>query len=234
MLRDLPPDLKAAFGDGFNLQKPKETRLHQLMDDTNDPVLRPYLDQKLQVFLINHDWWSLFKNSDVADDVKLVRPPYEHCCFEFLVSGKPVCVIASYQEAIEKWQRVVFIKSTEGWLALGLELPDLCALLYNQISAALVVLDAAVAVTEIVRAPERLNRARVNRGALPLFDYHVVKLNNRSRPATLPDESSGDRRGVRLHFRRGHWRRYDSYKTWINWMLVGDPDLGFIDKHYSM
>jgi len=33
-----------------------------------------------------------------------------------------------------------------------------------------------------------------------------------------------------------HW--FDSHlefvKTWIRWMLVGDPDLGFIDKHYRV
>lgn len=37
-----------------------------------------------------------------------------------------------------------------------------------------------------------------------------------------------------LHFRRGHWRHYGEYKTWIKWMLVGDPELGFVDKMYKL
>jgi hypothetical protein len=38
----------------------------------------------------------------------------------------------------------------------------------------------------------------------------------------------------RLHFRRGHFRHFDGWKTWVNWCLVGDPDLGFVDKHYKL
>jgi hypothetical protein len=41
-------------------------------------------------------------------------------------------------------------------------------------------------------------------------------------------------RKKRLHFRRGHWRHYETHKTWIKWMLVGDPDLGFIEKQYRL
>jgi hypothetical protein len=33
---------------------------------------------------------------------------------------------------------------------------------------------------------------------------------------------------------RGHWRHYERHKTWIKWTLVGDPDLGFVDKHYRL
>lgn len=37
-----------------------------------------------------------------------------------------------------------------------------------------------------------------------------------------------------MHFRRGHWRHYQDHRTWIKWCLVGDPDLGFVDKHYKL
>jgi hypothetical protein len=36
----------------------------------------------------------------------------------------------------------------------------------------------------------------------------------------------------RLHLRRGHWRHFATYRTWIKWMMVGNPDLGFVDKEY--
>lgn len=40
---------------------------------------------------------------------------------------------------------------------------------------------------------------------------------------------------VRLHIRRAHWRTYaDGKKVRINWMLVGDINLGFISKDYTV
>lgn len=38
----------------------------------------------------------------------------------------------------------------------------------------------------------------------------------------------------RLHFRRSHWRHYVSHKTKIPWTLVGDPNLGFVEKEYRL
>lgn len=107
-----------------------------------------------------------------------------------------------------------------------------------QMKAIIVALEAEVATSEIIRAPHKLNAKRERAGKLPLVDYHVVNLARRARPAPLdrgpydPDREPGTRK--RLHFRRGHWRHYEDHKTWIKWMLVGDPDLGFIDKHYRL
>jgi hypothetical protein len=42
------------------------------------------------------------------------------------------------------------------------------------------------------------------------------------------------RHSPRLHFRRGHHRHYENYKLWIKWQLVGNPDIGFIDKDYKL
>lgn len=36
------------------------------------------------------------------------------------------------------------------------------------------------------------------------------------------------------HIDRAIWRRFETHKTWIKWTLVGDPDLGFIEKHYRL
>lgn len=63
--------------------------------------------------------------------------------------------------------------------------------------------------------------------------HHVISLaNRRNRPAALGGDGSSRRR--RLHFRRGHWRHFETHKTWIKWMLVGDPDLGFVEKEYRL
>lgn len=114
-------------------------------------------------------------------------------------------------------------------------LEPLMALIHSQIRATLISLDAEVATTEIIRAPHRLNAKRERDGRIPLFDYHIVSLARRARPEPLPrDPNQEPRRSPRCHFRRGHWRHYENHKAWIKWMMIGDPDLGFIDKHYRL
>lgn len=103
------------------------------------------------------------------------------------------------------------------------------------IRAICVALEAEVAATEVVRTPHKLNHARERRGRQPIFSYHTVNLARRSRVERLPADADHEPAWrVRLHFRRGHWRHFENHKTWIKWMLVGDPDLGFVDKHYKL
>lgn len=105
----------------------------------------------------------------------------------------------------------------------------------DQIKAVLVSLEAKVSTTEVVRAAYKLNAKREKVGKPPLLDYHVVSLARRTRPERLPLAPGHEpHHRVRCHFRRGHWRHYEHHKTYIEWMLVGDPDLGFIDKEYRL
>lgn len=108
----------------------------------------------------------------------------------------------------------------------------------RQIRAISIALEARVAEKEIVRAPFKLNRKREQGGKLPIYDHHVVNLSRRG-PRGLPRDrdlipNEDKRRAPRLHFRRGHWRHYATHKTRIAWMLVGNHDLGFIDKEYRL
>lgn len=108
----------------------------------------------------------------------------------------------------------------------------------QQIRAIAITLDAEIVSAEINRAPHRLNTERVKRGKLPLYDFHTLSLANRG-PRPLPRQpdpyaSDEPHHQKRLHFRRGHWRHYQSHKTWIKWMLVGNPDLGRIEKAYRL
>ena len=89
------------------------------------------------------------------------------------------------------------------------------------------------AVHEVIRAPFRLNKKREHAGKLPILDHHTISLARRQRATPSPFEP-GERRSPRLHWRRGHWRHFDNTRTWIKWMLVGDPDLGFVDKYYRL
>lgn len=128
------------------------------------------------------------------------------------------------------------------------EIIDYLKLLGDQIRAVCIMLDAKVAVGErrAIGGPG-LNKQRQREGKTPLKDYHVVTLAKRLRGHAERGEATGVHR--RLHWRRGHWRHFSTpggevhyinadgitvSKTWINWQLVGDETLGFIDKHYKL
>lgn len=236
---------------GLHLQRAEGTVFHQLLDDyragrlmlpdSTNPDFdfeahnRRLLDHAFQVFIVRHDWARAFEHSDIAFDESSNRPPYDHCCFEYLISGKRVCYLKNMEADLICDCAFVRLKSGD-WLQPPLGQPrgkPLHELLRSQYFAISIALDAAVAKTDVVRAPHKLNRARERRGKLPIFDYHVVELAHRLQPSSLPPEHS-ERSGPRLHFRRGHWRHFETFKTWISWMLVGDPDLGFIDKEYRL
>ncbi len=111
----------------------------------------------------------------------------------------------------------------------------LMALIHSQIRAILIMLSAKVAETPVVRIPHKLNEARKKKGKKPMFDYHVVSLSKRTRYEALPTGPYHEpAHRKRLHWRRGHYRHYQNHKVWIARQLVGNPDLGFIDKHYRL
>lgn len=107
-------------------------------------------------------------------------------------------------------------------------------ILNEQIKAVAVALDAEVASTEVIRAPHRSNHPPHDRARLPGYSFHIVNLARRQRAEPLERDDDAPAHHLRLHFRRGHWRHYETHKTWIKWMLVGDPSLGFVDKEYRL
>lgn len=195
---------------------------------------------KVQVFVIEHDWAAALAGAFDEPDAQ-VRVPYPECAFEFQVSGKRVIAISLLRrgDEAESLAIQIYVEVEFGWHCMlpGTYSNRLQKAVFDQVRAACVALDAEVAQAEIVIAPHRLNKARAGRGKLPLGDYHIVVPVKRGRSDRLEEESEGttdERRRVRLHFRRGHWRHFETHKTWIKWTLVGDPDLGFIDKHYRL
>jgi len=207
----------------------------------------PAIDFEKEVFrfaeiqVIEHDWAGAFKNADISDAI--VKLPYDVCAFEFKFSGRPVVVFATEFNADIAFS--LAIPHDGIWMlmdcsfALSNTEEDtgeegiliLIGLVRAQIRAACIALDAEVAVSEVVREPHISNHGRNSHQSLK--PYHVVSLAHRG-PRPLPSVGHETGRRVRLHFRRGHWRHFESSKTWIKWMLVGDPDLGFVDKHYKL
>lgn len=236
--------------NSYQLKKAMGSRVHHLQDAARNgkvflidkdadfkivAVPAVPLDDIGPVFIVEHDWAAAFKGANDFDDGMEWRLPFDNSCFEFHITNRRVVVLATVTESDVRDLAVLF-EIKDGWMFAPKE--GVFSLLYDlvieQIKAVYVSLEAEVAATEVVRAPHRLNHQRERSGKLPIADHHIVRLSNRHRVARLeaPSDVPGTRR--RLHFRRGHWRHYLDHKTWIKWMLVGDPDLGFIDKEYRL
>lgn len=196
--------------------------------------------EKLGVFVVEHDWAGAFASAGEEVSGYEFRLPYQLCLFEFQISGRRLAVIAiQRRENAYELHAVVQVPEASAYAALGLSSPQqtaVKALVERQIRGICIALESEVAETEVIRAPHNLNKSREKRGRAAVPDYHVVRLARRSRPYPLPQSAVTDekRKGPRLHFRRGHWVHFVNHKTWRKWTLVGDPDLGFIDKHYRL
>lgn len=216
--------------------------------------------EEASVFVVEHDWAAAFKNATDYGTGEF-RLPDDVCAFEFRISKMHIIAVTFEMDGVLYMHPSVLtdhcwfvpIESykcdTDGvWRVFSpsARLDTMepgkndffgpCAQLIGaQIKAVAIALDAEVAQTDVVRADHKLNRAREQRGRLPINSYHVVSLARRTRAAPLPrDPEHEPERHNRLHFVRGHWRHYETRKTWIKWHLRGDPDLGFIDKHYKL
>jgi hypothetical protein len=186
---------------------------------------------EVQSFVVQHDWAAAFKHATDYLDADDFRLPFPSCCFEFRISGYNVFVMANERD--EKTSFVSFVGLGEWWVLPTAEQGSQSLLwAQEQIKAICVALEANVAISETVGAPTRLNRKRVERGREPLRPYHVVNLARRH--VIERGESTGTGTHKRLHFRRGHWRHYENKTIWIKWTLVGDPDLGWVEKEYRL
>jgi len=225
------------------LEKNDCTRLHQFADAAKRHLVVSSINDKgwletshllsdTKVFVVQHDWARAFTGAADYDASADYRLPYQVCVFEFVISG--VCCLVFTEQADADLTRTIFVQSGKYWICWeddGSAVPGALLLCDDQIRAIAVALEAQIATHDVVRAPAALNAKRSKAGKLPLYDYHVVSLAHRTRVAPL---GTGTHRTPRLHFRRGHWRHYEDHNTWIKWTLVGDPDLGFIDKHYTL
>lgn len=212
----------------------------------------PELKHNSVAYVVEHDWAAALSKAEEFATGEY-RLPHDHCCFEFQISGKRVCVAVSGTDGQAEimcpliksaagWARAfTYHSEASAWRAEDLErvedeLAAVIGIIASQIRAICVALEAEVVASDVVRVPHKLNSARAKIGLLPVYDYHILSLAHRKRaPLPIAGAMTGDeKRQKRMHFRRGHWRHFTDHKTWIKWMLVGNPDLGFIDKHYRL
>jgi hypothetical protein len=217
-------DLKDASRDGRLLGTEGAIESDNALANSNYPQ---------HTFVVKHDWARAFEHADGLDDS--IKLPYDICSFEFRIGGRSIIAIA-YGTADIKF--TAFAQCGAFWACLGggaeQELKAyLLKMIWNQIRAICIALDAEVATHIVERASNTLNKKRVASGKTPISDFHVVDL---ARLHRIENPSIAGTEGTkkRLHFRRGHWRHYELSKTWIRWCLVGDPDLGFIHKDYTI
>lgn len=228
--------------ENFVLEKNDCSRLHLLKEAIankrlfgNDGVVdATYVTAHFtHTFVVKHDWAMAFEHASGIED--LIKLPYEICCFEFRFSGKTFIAIACEDESLAQGVKfTLLVQCGSAWYCWSGEKKDdaVTVFAWKQIRAICIALDADVATHEVVRAPHKLNEKRLKNGREPLSDYHVVDLAKRHRVANPPEGHIGSKK--RLHFRRGHWRHYEEMKVWVRWCLVGDPDLGFIHKSYTL
>lgn len=227
-------ELRLERNDCSRLHKLKQAMLGgRLLDgDENDTVTPPF-DVFLKdrpTFVVKHDWASAFEKADVSGEFKL---PYDLCFFEFRLCGR-TCILWA-QELNGKQSFTGFVESDEYWWSppTPVNCEPWARFLWDQVRAICIALDAEVATHTVVRAPHKLNEKRVRAGKPKVSDFHVVDLARRHRVAN-PSGAMGTGSRKRLHWRRGHWRHFETSKTWVKWCLVGNPDLGFIQKSYSL
>jgi len=248
--------LKTWVGSGLRLERLNESALHHFRDAVREGQIAGLdvrLPDRLNTFVIQHDWAAAFKGATDFSEGEF-KAPYDECAFEFRVSGKrviayygeydlddnrPKILVPNIELFDDRWVAppVLYSNYGDGWITEGSTrhdpLEQLKVLMAEQIRAICISLEAGAATTDLVRAPERLNKLRDKRGRAKLSDYFVVRLNHRERHAS-PRGGNEPHGSKRLHFRRGHWRHYEDHNTWIKWTLVGNPDLGFVDKEYRL
>lgn len=226
-------DFQEALEDGRVFDLPQKTA----QTSPSDVAAWRELVSAATVYLVNHDWAGAFKNAQdyIGGELHL---PDDACAFEFRINDRHIIAFATDADGVLHTQITVQVK--KGWVLFPIDLADDSSFrgIYNavrdQVRAITIALDAEVATATIVREPHRSNKER-ERVGLPPFSYHVVNLARRGpRAEPLERNDNEPTRHKRLHFRRGHWRHFETFKTWIRWCLVGDPSLGFVDKEYRL
>lgn len=195
-----------------------------------------------EIFVVQHNWLDAFKTAGEFAEGEW-RLPGEVCAFEFQFVGHRVVVYSVAEDGIARSLHLFARCRDNIWVEVGTIQPDeiaqggndaLSKTVLGNIRAICIALDAEVAEKQVIRAPHLTNERRQSSGRSLLKDFHVVTLAHRSRASALEYSAGETKRRMRMHFRRGHWRHFPTHKTWIKWMLVGNPDLGFINKEYRL
>lgn len=233
----------------FKLQKNDCSRIHQLADafvegrvtgidgcEVIDVLMLSDRISNAHTLVVQHDW-DAFIGQHIELNSNEIKLPFPVNAFEFVVNARCIVVIAVQAEGFEP-KSTFFVNFGDWWIAYDKdrdsEVSHVAEKLKRQVFSVCIAIDADVATHQEVTAPQALNKKRMRFGKRPLMGYHIIDLAKNERKLSSPAEQGPIGNKKRLHFRRGHWRHYEDHTTWIKWMLVGNPDLGFVDKEYRI
>lgn len=215
-------------------------------------VAERLLREKLEVFLVQHRWADVFYATEIWEGDLML--PFPVTAFEFLTEGglRAILVVLSNDDGTwpSDGKSVVLLhEHGHGTMArwgvgdleavrnfdrdreTDLGATGFCLSILAHARAMCIALDAGLVDSQSTPAPQRLNKARGKQGRPPVNGYRTVHV-MRSRDGG-PSNEGGEHGRVRLHVRRGFMRFAGTPKaTPVRWCLVGNPDLGFIDKLY--
>lgn len=81
---------------------------------------------------------------------------------------------------------------------------------------------------------QAMNAKRIRRGKLPIYETRTLVLKTPNIVKSRTDSNPSGRISPRMHLRRGHIRRLESGNIWVNSAVVGNKEIGFIEKTYAV
>lgn len=252
----------------LKLEHPQGSSYHHLMQyDTvsslNESTMSQIADKigHPELLVVENDWATAISELH-GSDVGEVRMPFAHACWEFRISG--VRVLAFVRTDETTFETIFFcvygkdniwVADDYGYYVSGdkldpsshyakmdnMEFDRVAKLVWSNIRASCIMLDAKVARGESVAPSNRLVEKRIREGRAAPRSYAVVRLLRK--PSAGPRRynnvvSVGERSPQGGHIRRGTWVHYDDpdsgreqyannggfvvSRTWRPWHFAGD------------
>ncbi len=221
------------------------SRLMQMMKELNAPADAVQAALSVPCFVVQHNWNEVLRAAGVIGDELIYeetyRLPAPQCFFEFKVNikvnGTWIVHYFIYQAEevtgedglLTTSSRLFAKREGKPWWLMDNKLPQFQPFMMAyaiQVASTCVAMEAELTERTAHKLSSRPNRTLPRVG----HAYHVVHVRKHR-----GSHDAGEYKGiVRLHFRRGHWRMQNGERIWIKWTLVGNPDLGFIDKEYRV
>lgn len=252
---------------------PQGGSLHHLIrydnENNNGQLASVIHDKDLQSFVVENDWGKLVPKSKGE-----WRLPFEKICWEFRISGVRVMVVTVVHQGVscmymiygkdKQWvaDDYLYAIDQDGFKGSphestrikvkddAVEFYAVAAMVYANIRASCIMLDANVAEGAKVEPNPELVKRAVRDNVAPPRLHHVVRLLRRpnyKHRSRGNGESEGHRQ--RGHWRPGRWLHYDTQdsgqekyvndggfwvsKSWQSWHFAGDPN-NIIEKEYRL
>jgi hypothetical protein len=245
-----------------NLASPSSSLLHHFLERSRPGLVADWLDA--QVILVGYDAAKLVRDKlDVSGDDVMPPLPFERCALELSVNGHHTILLVGRMrstgaDVLEvatraldgRWRLLCFSWMEGDWKQVVLDKAEASAaeakratvdawldFALEQLNAVLLCLDLHLFEMQRSEPSKKLNSRRRAAGHIPLFDFHTLNVSPNSHNV-VHSESVPAASSVRLHVRRGHTHRFRTrtglVSRWLPAMWVGNPNLGFVDKHYRL